>query len=370
MRVTRIGVLTGGGDCPGLNAVLRGLVLRAEQLGCEVIGIEDGFEGLLPETEPTARVLTPREVMPLLAQGGTILGTTNRGNPFRYPDGHGGTRDRSDDVVRAIEDLRIQRLVTIGGDGTQTIAFGIMKKGVPVIGVPKTIDNDLASTYRTFGFSSAVQVVSEALDRLRTTAESHERIMVLEVMGRNAGWIALHSGLAGGAHVILLPEVPYHPSIVGRALADRARRGAGYGLVVVAEGAAPLGETAPMQVPVGAHAGRGAPQLGGAGIRAAQLLAETVPELEFRVTVLGHLQRGGSPIAEDRILATRFGVEAANAACQGEGGVLVSWQPPNIVTVALSEEVSQPRLVDPACQLMQHARGVGICFGDEPAVPS
>ena len=360
----RIGVLTGGGDCPGLNAVLRALVMRSQQHGIEVVGIEDGFEGLLPESEGTAKLLTPAHVAPILARGGTILGTTNRGNPFSYPASDGTLIDRSDDVLAAAKKLEIELLVTVGGEGTQGIAIEFDKRGLPIIGVPKTIDNDLSATYETFGFATAVQVVSDALDRLRTTAESHERIMVLEVMGRDAGWIALHSGIAGGAHVILLPELPYNPQVVAATLRERSVRGAGFGLVVVAEGAKPIGESASMSDSVvGASAGH-APILGGAGKRAAELFSKLEPSLEFRVTVLGHLQRGGTPTATDRILSTRLGVEAANAAARGERKVLVSWQPPDVVTVPLTDAIKKPRLIDPTAQIVEHARNCGICLGN------
>ncbi|HET6582467.1 MAG TPA: ATP-dependent 6-phosphofructokinase, partial [Nannocystaceae bacterium] len=322
----RIGVLTGGGDCPGLNAVLRGIVLRSAQLGHEVVGIENGFQGLLPETEGHCRALWPVDVEHLLPQGGTILGATNKGNPLAYVMPDGTTADRGDDVLGAAKRLGLASVIAIGGDGTQSIAYELGLRGLPVIGVPKTIDNDLAATYETFGFATAVQFVSEALDRLRTTAASHERIMVIEVMGREAGWIALHSGIAGGAHAILVPEIPYDPAIVVRVLRERAKRGAGFGLVVVAEGAAPKGEDAPTTSVVGPTAGH-AKILGGAGRRAAELIGDQAPEVELRVTVLGHLQRGGSPCATDRILATRFGVAAADAADRGQSQVLVAWDP-------------------------------------------
>jgi 6-phosphofructokinase 1 len=361
--VHRVGVLTGGGDCPGLNAVVRAVVLRCDQLGVEVVGIEDGFEGLMPETEGRARLLTPPDVIHLLDQGGTILGTTSRGNPFEYRMDGGAVRDRSQEVIDAAARLRLDAVITIGGDGTQAIALELAERGLPVVGVPKTIDNDLAATYETFGFATAVQVVCDALDRLRTTAASHERIMVLEVMGRHAGWIALHSGLAGGAHVILIPEIPWDPGKVAGVLRERAMRRAGFGLVVVAEGAAPRGETPQQAQVVGATAGH-APILGGAGRRAAELLAEVLPDHEIRVTVLGHLQRGGTPVASDRILATRLGTAAADAAWAGERKALVSWQPPDVVVVPLTDAVRRPRLVDPGSQIVRHARETGICLGD------
>jgi 6-phosphofructokinase 1 len=359
----RVGVLTGGGDCPGLNAVVRAIVLRCDQLGVEVIGIEDGFEGLMPETEGRARLLTPADVVHLLDQGGTILGTTSRGNPFEFPTPDGAVRDRSQEVIDAAARLRLDALIAIGGDGTQAIALELSRRGLGIVGVPKTIDNDLAATYETFGFATAVQVVSDALDRLRTTAASHERIMVLEVMGRHAGWIALCSGMAGGAHVILIPEIPWEPDKVACVLRERAMRRAGFGLVVVAEGAAPRGESPPQSHVVGSTAGH-APILGGAGRRAAEILAGLLPDHEIRVTVLGHLQRGGTPIASDRILATRLGAAAADAAWAGERRALVSWQPPDIVVVPLTDAVKRPRLVDPQSQIVRHARESGICVGD------
>lgn len=362
----RIGITTGGGDCPGLNAVIRAVVLRASLEGIEVVGIEDGFGGLMTGTGSGVRTLTPREVLPLLDRGGTILGTTNRGDPFSYP-GPGGTRvDRSAEVVARARELGLDLVITVGGDGTQRIAYDFDALGLPVIGVPKTIDNDLAATVETFGFGTAVQVVVDALDRLRTTAESHDRIMLLEVMGRDAGWIALHSGIAGGADVVLLPELPYSAQCVAAALRERIRRGHHFSLIVVAEGASAIGEEVATKAAAGTLGGRQAPLLGGAGHRAASQIAALLPDLEYRVTVLGHIQRGGTPTAYDRLLASRLGVAAVEAALRGEHGVLVASFPPDIRTVPLADAVNRVRCVDPEGQLVAHARGLGIEFGDRP----
>jgi len=362
----RIGITTGGGDCPGLNAVIRAVVLRAAMEGIEVVGIEDGFGGLMSGTESGVRALTPREVLPLLDRGGTILGTTNRGDPFSFP-GPGGIRvDRSAEVVARARELKLDLVITVGGDGTQRIAYDFDALGLPVIGVPKTIDNDLAATVETFGFGTAVQVVVDALDRLRTTAESHDRIMLLEVMGRDAGWIALHSGIAGGADVILLPELPYSPESIAAALRERIRRGHHFSLIVVAEGASAIGEEVATKEAAGTLGGRQAPLLGGAGYRAASQIAALLPDLEYRVTVLGHIQRGGTPTAYDRLLASRLGVAAVEAALRGDHGVLVASFPPDIRSVPLADAVNRIRCVDPEGQLVAHARGLGIDFGDRP----
>ena len=357
----RIGITTGGGDCPGLNAVIRAVVLRAAALGVEVVGVEDGFGGLLEGTGARVRPLRPADVFPLLDRGGTVLGTTNRGDPFAYPAPGGGVVDRSGEVIARARELGIDLMITVGGDGTQRIAAAFDARGLPVIGVPKTIDNDLAATLETFGFGTAVQVVVDALDRLRTTAESHDRIMLLEVMGRHAGWIALHAGLAGGADVILLPELPYDPAAVAAALRRIYASGRHFALIVVAEGAKVRGEDVRTKGVVGAQAGRHAPILGGAAHHAAERLAALLPDLEY----LGHIQRGGTPIAYDRLLASRLGVEAVNAAVRGERGVLVASYPPEIRTVPIADAVGHVRTVDPHGQLIAHTRALGVALGDE-----
>ncbi len=319
---------------------------------------------MIPGTGAEVRSLTPREVLPLLDRGGTILGTTNRGDPFSFPAPGGGRVDRSAEVIARARELGLDLLITVGGDGTQRIAHSFDALGLPVIGVPKTIDNDLAATVETFGFGTAVQVVVDALDRLRTTAESHDRIMLLEVMGRDAGWIALHSGIAGGADVILLPELPYSPKHVAAALKKRIARGHHFSLIVVAEGASAIGEGVATQEAAGTLGGRQAPLLGGAGHRAASQIAELLPDLEYRVTVLGHIQRGGTPTAYDRLLASRLGVAAVEAALRGEHGVLMASFPPDIRAVPLADAANRVRGVDPEGQLLAHARGLGIEFGD------
>lgn len=357
-NLKRLAINTGGGDCPGLNAVIRAVVMHAHQHGIEVLGVEDGLDGLLPDTCGTVRTLTTEEVWPTLSRGGTILGTSNRGNPFKYRGADGEVRDLSGVLLARAKELGIELLISVGGDGSQAIAMQLHRLGLPVIGVPKTIDNDLNATIETFGFGTAVQVVTDALDRLRTTAESHDRIMVLEVMGRDAGWIALHAGIAGGADVILIPELPYEPKIVARDLKKVFASGRRFALIVVAEGAHAQGGEVSQQSTVG-----GGKVHGGAGQRAAEAVAQHL-NAEFRVTVLGHVQRGGTPTAYDRLLATRLGVEAVEAALRGERGVLVSSQPPDIRTVPLEEAVRGVRRVQPDAQIVGHARAVGVSFGD------
>lgn len=355
----RIAINTGGGDCPGLNAVIRAVVLHAHRRGIEVLGVEDGLDGLLPDTRGTVRTLTPDQVWPTLSRGGTILGTTNRGDPFAYHDEDGAVHDVSGVLLARARELGIELLISVGGDGSQAIAMKLHRLGLPVIGVPKTIDNDLAATVETFGFGTAVQVVTDALDRLRTTAESHDRIMVVEVMGRDAGWIALHAGIAGGADVVLIPELPYVPEIAARDLQRVLAGGRRFALIVVAEGAHPRGGAVVKKRTIS-----GGEVHGGAGQQAAEAIAVHMPRADFRVTVLGHVQRGGTPTAYDRLLATRLGVEAVEAALRGERGVLVASYPPDIRTVPLEEATRGARRVEADAQILGHARAVGISFGD------
>ncbi len=357
-QIRRLAINTGGGDCSGLNAVIRAVVLHACARGIEVLGVEDGLDGLLPNKPAVVRKLTPEEVRPLLAQGGTILGTSNRGDPFAYHGADGSVQDLSGALLVRARELGIELLITVGGDGSQAIGLKLQELGLPVIGVPKTIDNDLDATVETFGFGTAVQVATDALDRLRTTAESHDRIMLLEVMGRDAGWIALHTGMAGGADVILLPELAYEPAVVVRDLRRILGGGRRFALIVVAEGAQARSETD------GGPRARGAKIHGGAARRAADRIAALLPGVELRVTVLGHVQRGGTPTAYDRLLATRLGVEAVEAALRGESGVLVSSQPPDIRIVSLASAVARVRRVEPEAQIVGHARALGISFGD------
>lgn len=357
----RIAITTGGGDCPGLNAVIRAVTNTAvERHGWEVLGIQDGLAGLI-HTEKLVR-LTPARVNGLVSRGGTILGATNQGNPFKWRverDGQRFEEDRSDLFVERFRSLGIDAVVFVGGDGTQTIANGFAAKGIAVVGVPKTIDNDLASTDQTFGFDTAVQVASDSLDRLRTTAESHDRVMVLEVMGRNAGWIALHAGIAGDADAILIPEIPYHPQAVVDALARRAAAGIAHAVICVAEGAAPYGGT--VSLLEGASAGRNA-RLGGAADHLVAELARLRP-LDSRVTVLGHVQRGGSPSSYDRILATRCGVHAVELIASRRFGRLVVLRGTEIDSVELGEVAGRERKVDPDGSLVRAAESVGICLG-------
>ncbi len=344
-----VGILTGGGDAPGLNAVLRAVVkYGVGQRGWRLTGIEDSFNGVLA-TRMRVMELTPRSCKGLLARGGTILGTTNHGDPFSFPDDRGHASDRTAQLERNLAQLGIQGLVVIGGDGTQRIAWRLMREhGIKVVGVPKTIDNDLGATELTFGFQSAVDCVTDALDRLHTTAEAHDRVLVLEVMGRDAGFIALHGGIAGGADLILIPELPWSIERVCAKIEERRRRGRPFSLIVCAESAHPAGEPA---LP------------GRAGVRVIELLKERLPRCEARLTVLGHLQRGGSPDAFDRVLATRFGVAAVDFVEADRWGEMVSLQAGAIVGVPLAEAVASNRTVDVDGDVMRAARAVGIEFG-------
>jgi ATP-dependent phosphofructokinase / diphosphate-dependent phosphofructokinase len=356
--IQTIGIANGGGDCPGLNAVIRGAV-RAAILGhgWRVIGINDGFDGLIwsERTMP----LTVESIAGILPRGGTILGTTNRGNPFHYKVDEGGKTVEHDYSLRCIENARelgMDAVVAIGGDGTLTIARDLCRLGLPIVGVPKTIDNDLSATEVTFGFDTALHVATDAIDRLHTTAESHGRVMVIEVMGRDAGWIALHSGIAGGADVILIPEIPFTIETVCEKLRERAATGKKFSLVVVAEGVKlPPREFVEKRNP--------APRAGQLGILIGDAIHARLKQ-DVRVTVLGHIQRGGSPSPFDRILATRFGVEAVELIARGDFGRMVCLRSGEIESVTLDEAVGEVRLVDPKGSMVRTARAVGITFGD------
>jgi 6-phosphofructokinase 1 len=348
--------------------VIRALVREAlGRYGWEVIGVEDGFEGLL---EPgRTRPLTLDHVRGVLPLGGTILGTTNRGNPFAMAVREGdGVRniDRSGEVVDRVKALGLDALVVVGGDGTLAIAEQLYRLGVPVVGVPKTIDNDLAATDVTFGYQTAVATAVDGIDRLHTTAESHHRVMVVEVMGRHAGWIALESGVAGGADVILIPEIPFEMEHVVAALAARRARGRSFSIVVVAEGAAPRGQA---QFLVRAGDPRLPPRLGGVGTWLVSEI-EAAMEIEARVVVLGHLQRGGSPTAFDRVLGTRFGAAAARLVAERAFGQMVALHTPRIVAVPLAEATGVMKQVTPEDEVVEAARGIGISFGDAPPPPT
>lgn len=360
--IRNIAVLTGGGDCPGLNAVIRAVVRTAISRGISVWGVKNGFGGLVKNE---MMFLGMSDVAGILPRGGTILGTTNRDNPFHFKvEGEDGTiayKDMSGVVLENIKKREIDALLVIGGDGTVKIGSEIAKLGVRVVCVPKTIDNDIACTERTFGFDTAVGVATDALDRLHTTAESHHRVMVLEVMGRYAGWIALHAGLAGGADCILIPEIPYDIRAVQEKITRRQQKGSRFSLVVVAEGAAPIGGEM-----VGVERGAGSTEklrLGGIG----NILAEQLEQLcgvEARCTTLGHLQRGGSPTAYDRVLATRFGVAATEALLRGATDIMVALRGDKIVEVAIDEVAKGEAGVPVDGELVRAAKAVGISFGD------
>ena len=349
----RVAILTGGGDCPGLNAVIRAAVRTATRdHKCDVVGVQLGFEGLI-----TGSVIpmTTDLIRGILPKGGTLLRTTNRGNPFEFPDGE-SRADRSDLVLRNLKELGIDALIAIGGDGTLKIAQRFSELGVPVIAVPKTIDNDLAATDYTFGFMTAVAVATDAVDRLHSTGESHNRVMILEVMGRNAGWIALYSGLAGGADIILIPEIPYRSSAIVESIRSRQAEGSAFDIIVVAEGAKRRGGEEK-------YIDRRSRRLGGVAYQVADDLAREI-DLEIRVTVLGHVQRGGSPVSYDRILATRFGKTAADLVAKGDFGKMVALRQDSIVAVPIRDAVANPKYVEPDGQLVATARSVGISFGD------
>jgi phosphofructokinase-like protein len=350
----RIGILTGGGDCPGLNAVIRAAVRTlVRDHGIEAVGIQLGFEGLLTRAVVP---LTLESIRGILPKGGTLLRTTNRGNPFEYPAGGGVCEDRSAEVIDNIHGLEIDGIIAIGGDGTLKIAQRLCDLGIPMVAVPKTIDNDLAATDYTFGFHTAVAVATDAVDRLHTTAESHDRVMILEVMGRNAGWIALYSGIAGGADIILIPEMPYHPQKIVSTIGNRQAEGAKFDIIVVAEGATRVGGEE-------AYVDKASKRLGGIAYQVAADIQQHI-DLEIRVTVLGHVQRGGSPIAFDRILASRFGKAAGDLAAKQQFGRMVAVRADEIISVPIADAVSRPKYVDPQGQMVQTARSLGISFGD------
>jgi ATP-dependent phosphofructokinase / diphosphate-dependent phosphofructokinase len=367
MTLRRIAICTGGGDAPGLNAVIRAAVLAAERRGWEVYGIRDGYNGLLlPERYPHGGLvrLGADQVRGITHLGGTILGTTNRGNPMRFPvqkaDGSWEEVDRTDELVRLFAMHELDALISCGGDGSLGIANVLHKKGLRVIGVPKTIDNDLDGTVITFGFDTAVSFANECLDRLHSTAESHGRILVVEVMGRYAGWIALNAGIAGAAAAILISEIPYDLKNVVETIRARDHAGLNYSIVVVAEGAVPAGGE--VAVVEGKQAGR-VERLGGAGQRVAKEL-ETLTGREARAVVLGHLLRGGSPTAFDRLLSLRFGAAAVRALDEGASGVMVALDPPTVKYVPLEEATHRMKTVPLDSDSVRTARDLGICLGD------
>jgi phosphofructokinase-like protein len=362
-KIAKIGILSGGGDCPGINAVIRAVVKKAIlEYGMEVVGIEDGYEGIVKNRH---RRLQFRDVSGIITQGGTILGTSNTANPYRYAVKKNGQVEFEDVSARSIANIKemgIDCLVCIGGDGTLSIANRISQAGIPIVGVPKTIDNDLRGTDVTFGFDTAVMVATEGIDRLHSTAQSHHRVMVIEVMGRNAGWIALHSGIAGGGDIILIPEIPYDIQCIAERVKERNHSGKRFSIVVVSEGAKAIGGNVVIQRVV--KESTDPVRYGGVGF----MLGAKIEELtgvETRTVVLGHLQRGGTPTAYDRVLATRLGTKAVDLILEGQFGHMVGVQCNALVAVPLTEVAKGQRTVPLDDPLIQSARSVGTSFGDE-----
>jgi len=369
--ISRIAISTGGGDAPGLNAVIRSVTLAARNRGWDVVGIRDGFNGLMfPDEYASGGImeLSREAVRGISHLGGTILGSTNRGNPTAYPtqleDGSWIEVDRSEELIGRFKEAGIDALITVGGDGSLTIGNHLFQHGLRVIGVPKTIDNDLDKTTATFGFDTAVDFATECIDRLFVTATSHGRIIGVEVMGRYAGWIALHSGMAAGAHAILIPEIPFDLEPVAATIKQREERGAKFSIVVVAEGAVPAGGTVST---VGKTVGQ-AERLGGIGEMVGQQLHELTGK-EQRCVVLGHLLRGGPPTSLDRLLGLRFGAAAVRALETGHNGVMVALDPPNVTYVPLVGATQRMKSVPPDCDTILTARDLGINFGDQMPLP-
>lgn len=366
IQIRRVAINTGGGDAPGLNAVIRAAVISGRRRGWEMFGIRDGYNGLLePEDYPGGGVipLSRDSVRGITHLGGTILGTTNRGNPLEYPlvkpDGSVEVVDRSDEIIQGLADREIDAVVAIGGDGSLAIANALFEKGVNIVGVPKTIDNDLEETVVTFGYDSAISFAAECIDRLHSTAEAHDRVMVVEVMGRYAGWIAVGSGVAATADAILIPEVPFDLDIVAEKILDRQRKGRDFSIIVVAEGAVPKNGQRSI---LGKALGQ-AERLGGIGLQVAAALEEKTGK-ETRTVVLGHLLRGGGPTTRDRLLALRFGSAAIRSIAEGCFGCMVALDPPEVRSVPLSSAISRMKTVPLDSDLMLTARDLGISFGD------
>lgn len=361
MAKKRIGILTGGGDCPGLNAVIRGVTKTAiNQYGMEVIGFHDGFQGLI---EGRFTAISYEMASGILTQGGTILGTSNKANPFEHIKTVGGKTEKidvSDSCMELYHDLGLEALICVGGDGTMSIAGGLAEKGASIVGVPKTIDKDIMETDITFGFDSARYIATEAIDRLHTTAQSHHRVMLVEVMGRNAGWLALESGIAGGGDVILIPELPYDVNEVIAAVRKRTRFGKRFSIVVVAEGARPVGGEQVYQKIV--HDSPDPVRLGGIShVVASQIESET--DIECRVTIIGHLQRGGTPTPFDRLLATQFAVKAMEMVAEKQFNQMVAYQGAEMVPVPLEKVMNKQKLVPKDSPLIEVAKAVGTNLG-------
>ena len=363
MSIKRIGILTGGGDCPGINAVIRAVAKKAIlEHDIEIVGIEDGFEGVVHNRYHN---LTFSSVSGILTQGGTILGTSNTANPYRYAvkkDGKLEFSDVSKQTIKNIEKMKIDCLVCIGGDGTLFIANQLYQDGVPIAGIPKTIDNDLMGTEITFGFDSAVSIATEAIDRVHSTAQSHHRVMIVEVMGRNAGWIALHSGVAGGGDIILIPEIPYNIDLIKEKVVERSRTGRRFSIIVISEGAKPLGGKATIHKIV--KESTDPIRLGGIGFVLGHQIEE-LTQIETRALVLGHLQRGGVPTPFDRILATKLGSKAVDMITNGQYGCMVGVSCGRMVEVPLDEVAKGQRLVAPDDPLISSAKAIGTSFGDK-----
>ncbi len=358
-RKTRIAILTGGGDCPGLNAVIRAVVKTSQNVyGWEVFGVRNGFEGFTEPRDQGVQLITRGEIAGILPRGGTILGANNRFNIFAVPREKGDPHDLSTRVLSVVKRKRIRAVVTVGGDGTQTIATRLSDMGVPVVGVPKTIDNDLRGTDRTFGFDSAVRVVAQAIDRLYTTAASHHRVMCVEVMGRHSGWIALHGGLAGGAEVILIPEIPYDPDAIARKIEGRVKHGRRFSVIVISEGA--TRKDGALVYRQGSE--EDGTRLGGVSFQVAEELRART-SLEVRNIVLGHTQRGGSPTAFDRVLATRMGEHAVILIDKERYGHMVALRGTKMTSVPLERATRAIKRVRPKGQLVASARSLGISFG-------
>lgn len=364
-KLKKLLVLTGGGDCPGLNAVIRGIAKRArKEKGWEIFGSIEAFNGVLNEPQEIVK-LTRSRTAGIHVKGGTILKTTNKGNPIQYPtiqqDGSVKFRDRSDELVKKLKALKFDAVINIGGDGSQRISRTLFEKGIPVIGVPKTIDNDLSATDVTFGFQTAVQIATDSFDKLVTTAESHHRVMIMEVMGRDAGWIALHTAIAGGAEICLIPEIPYDIKKLVKRINLRYKKGRGFVNIVIAEGAKPKEGT------ITASAGEKGSEhvrLGGVAYQLSKQLKDAGCKAEIRETVLGHVQRGGSPIAFDRVLATLFGVKAFELVLEKKFGRMVALKNNDISDVTLEQATRDYNFVSKDAYLVKAARGLSISFGD------
>ena len=362
----RVLVATGGGDCPGLNAVIRAIVMRAAQTeDWEVVGSIKSFDGIL--NEPTEIVvLDEASVAGIHFRGGTILGTTTKGGPLAWPiknaDGTWSSADRSDEMIRKLQYLGVEAVISIGGDGSQRISQTFHEKGLKIIGVPKTIDNDLSATDFTFGFQTAIQIATEGVDKLVTTAASHNRVMIMEVMGREAGWIALHSAIGGGANVCIIPEIPYDPQKVFDHLKKSMRNGPEFAIIVIAEGA--VSKHGDGVVRASDEVGNENLRLGGVAYQLERELKDLGLQYDSRVTVLGHLQRGGVPIAYDRILASQFGVKAFEMVIEEDFGKMVAYRHPDIISVPFTEAISKYNYVNKDSYMIQTARGLGISLGD------